>query len=304
MIFEGIKEYGMEDLKNINNLYSEKKKRVIFTIRHLLTKEAYVNKNSSQAGMICIVDGGGTLQLENNTQVSLVSNDCFMYEKDRAFSLSFDAPTEFFVLHFNFSDFVDEQYLIMEKEAVGTFLSFLKKSCDKMNGWHINAKRIQEILFVIENEMENRNFFSESIVKSYMTVILSLCIQYFFEDFRQGKQEQNAHYKNIEKSISYIHENLSKKITLEELAQIAMMGKTNYSVFFKKLTGMTVWEYILNARVELASSYLLEEKDALNITELAFQCGFNNSAYFNKIFKKIKGKTPSDYKKDQDNPCF
>lgn len=117
-------------------------------------------------------------------------------------------------------------------------------------------------------------------------------------------QEQNTHYKNIEKSIAYIHENLSKKITLEELAQIAMMGKTNYSVFFKKMTGMTVWEYIINARVALASSYLLENKDEYNITELTFQCGFNNSAYFNKIFKKLKGKTPRDFMKNIDNPCF
>ena len=108
----------------------------------------------------------------------------------------------------------------------------------------------------------------------------------FFEDLKNETREQNAHYKNIEKSIAYIHENLSKKITLEELAQIAMMGKTNYSVFFKKMTGMTVWEYIINARVALASSYLLENKDEYNITELAFRCGFNNSAYFNKIFKK------------------
>lgn len=294
----------MEYIKNINNLYSEKKKRVFLTIRHLLTRETYVNKNLHKAGIVCIVDGCGKLVFENGDKISLVSNDCYMYDKERAFSIDFEAPTEIFVLHFNFSDFIDEQYIIIEKEIIGTFLSFLRKSCDKINGWHINAKRIQEMLFAIEYEIENRDFFAESVIKSYITVIFSLSIQYFFENLKNEAREQNGHYKNIEKSIAYIHENLSRKITLEELARFAMMGKTNYSVFFKKMTGMTVWEYIINARVELASSYLLENKDEYNITELASQCGFNNSAYFNKIFKKLKGKTPGDFKKDMDNPCF
>ncbi len=294
----------MDDVKNINNLYCEKKKKVLFTMRHLLTKERYENKNLNQAGIICIVDGSGTLLFENGEALPLVSNDCFLYDKDRAFSLVFDVPTEVFILHFNFSDFIDEQYLIMEKDTTGDFLSFLRRSSSKINGWHINAKRIQEILFIIENDIENREIFSENVVKSYMIVVFSLSIQYFFDDLKNEKREQNAHYENIEKSIAYIHENLSKKITLEELAQIATMGKTNYSVYFKKLTGMTVWEYILNARVELASSYLVESKEEYNISELAFRCGFNNSAYFNKIFKKLKGKTPSDVKKDTENPCF
>ena len=146
--------YKMEDIKNINNLYSEKKKRVFLTLRHLLTKEAYVNKNLHQAGIVCVVDGAGSLVFENGDKLSLSSNDCFLYDKERAFSIDFEVPTEIFILHFNFSDFIDGQYVITEKETIGTFLSFLKKSCDKINGWHINAKRIQEMLFEIENEIE------------------------------------------------------------------------------------------------------------------------------------------------------
>jgi len=57
-------------------------------------------------------------------------------------------------------------------------LSFLKKSCNKINGWHINAKRIQETLFEIENEIENRDFFAESVIKSYVTVnnLIAVCL--------------------------------------------------------------------------------------------------------------------------------
>ena len=48
----------------------------------------------------------------------------------------------------------------------------------------------------------------------------------------------------------------------------------------------------------------LEKKGGYNITEVAYMCGFNNSAHFNKTFKKLKGKTPSDFKKYPENECF
>ena len=101
----------------------------------------------------------------------------------------------------------------------------------------------------------------------------------------------------------YINENLSEKITLDELAQVANMGKTGFSTEFKSITGMTVWEYIINARIELASSYLIE-KEGLNVTEISLMCGFNDNAHFAKIFKKIKGSTPREFKKKSNNPCF
>ena len=110
--------------------------------------------------------------------------------------------------------------------------------------------------------------------------------------------------KDIEKALVYINENITEKIELSTLAKIANMGKTNFSITFKKVTGMTVWEYILNTRIELAANYLIEKKDKYNITEIAFMSGFNNSAHFNKTFKKLKGKTPSDFKNSHENPCF
>jgi transcriptional regulator GlxA family with amidase domain len=136
-----------------------------------------------------------------------------------------------------------------------------------------------------------------------MGLIISHAIQYLYDELDRGGAARSAHSAAIERSLVYINENLSEKITLDELAQVAGMGKTGFSTAFKSITGMTVWEYILNARVELASSYLIEKND-FNVTEISLMCGFNDNAHFAKIFKKIKGSTPSEFKKKSSNPCF
>ena len=95
----------------------------------------------------------------------------------------------------------------------------------------------------------------------------------------------------------YINQHLSEQITLEKLAEIANMNKTYYSTFFKKLNKVTVWDYIISARIELAINYLMNSQVPKSIIEIAEACGFYNISNFNRIFKKITGKTPSEYKK-------
>lgn len=290
--------------ENTDNLYSEQKKKVLLTLRHLLVKEGYENSNLKTAGVFSVVDGSGTLVFSDGEELPLSAGDCFLYDKGNAFSFRLEVPTEILILQFNFSDFIDGQYAVFDKLQLEAFFDRILHSKEKIDGMHLNARKIQEALFLIENELENRNEGSEYVIKAYVALFLSFAMQYFHGEECEGTSRRNPHYKDIEKTILYINEHISEKISLDELAKIAMMGKTNYSVTFKKITGMTVLEYVLNARIELATNYLMENGGEYNITELAFLCGFNNSTHFNKTFKKLKGKTPSDFKKNSDNPCF
>ena len=142
------------------------------------------------------------------------------------------------------------------------------------------------------------------MIKAYLVLILSLAMQYLSEELSNEGLSRSQHYKSIKKSLDYIKENLSDKLTLDDLARIANMGKTNYSLAFKAVTGMTVWDYIQHARIEMAANYLLEKKGDFNITEIALMTGFHNPAHFTKTFKKIKGNTPSEFKNDSGNSCF
>jgi len=94
----------------------------------------------------------------------------------------------------------------------------------------------------------------------------------------------------------YVHKNYSNKITLEDMAELMSMSKVTFNRFVKKTTERTFITFLNGIRVDNASRMLAEED--FGVSEIAYKCGFYNIANFNRIFKKIKGCTPSQYRKE------
>lgn len=100
--------------------------------------------------------------------------------------------------------------------------------------------------------------------------------------------------RRIAKVINYIDQNLSKPIKLAELADLVGMSESAFSHFFRKKSNITVINYINNLRVAKACQLLADTTNT--VAEICFSCGFNNQSNFIRVFKKIKGQTPSDYR--------
>lgn len=109
--------------------------------------------------------------------------------------------------------------------------------------------------------------------------------------------------KAISKSIDYIDEHLCENIKLDDIAGVANVCPTYYGVIFKKLNGITPWEYITSKRILLATEKL-EKGECLSMYDLAYSCGFNNTANFNRAFKKYTGTVPSKYFKSKTNANY
>lgn len=93
----------------------------------------------------------------------------------------------------------------------------------------------------------------------------------------------------------YIMKNFQDDIPLPRIANEANMAVTTFCNFFKEHYRVTFVEYLNSIRVGHACRLLAEENR--NIVEVAYECGFNNLANFNRQFKKIKTMTPSEYRK-------
>jgi len=93
----------------------------------------------------------------------------------------------------------------------------------------------------------------------------------------------------------YIIQNFDRDISLSEIASVANMGVTAFCNFFKEQFRVTFVEYLNTVRIGHACK-LLAENDH-NVVEIAFECGFNNLANFNRQFKKLKGMTPTCYRR-------
>jgi AraC-like DNA-binding protein len=95
---------------------------------------------------------------------------------------------------------------------------------------------------------------------------------------------------------NYIAKNYMDEIRLNTLADIAGMSPSAFSRFFKLHTGRNLSDYIIEMRLGYASRMLVDT--ARSIGEISFQSGFNNLSNFNRIFKKKKGCSPSEFREN------
>ncbi|PLS16016.1 DNA-binding response regulator [Bacillus sp. M6-12] len=98
----------------------------------------------------------------------------------------------------------------------------------------------------------------------------------------------------IESAIQYIQINYGESLTLKGISELVYLSPSYFSRLFKEETGMTFVEYLSFTRVQKAKSML--RLSSLPIEVIANNTGFANSSYFATAFKKIVGKTPSEYR--------
>lgn len=111
-----------------------------------------------------------------------------------------------------------------------------------------------------------------------------------------AKVEVTSDSRRVQKVKSYIEKNYKHEIRLKTLADIAGMSSSAFSRFFKLHTGRNLSEYIIDQRLGYASRLLVDSTNS--IAEISYQCGFNNLSNFNRIFKKRKGCSPSEFREN------
>jgi len=131
-------------------------------------------------------------------------------------------------------------------------------------------------------------------VKSYLHLILIDLLR----NRQYGAPDKQEHLPDLRCVYDYIEEHLSEEMTLGSLAALVNLSPNYFSHLFKKLGGITLWEYITAKRVEQAARLICSDREHLTMLDIALRCGFNNTVNFNKAFKKRKGITPSQLKKD------
>ena len=102
--------------------------------------------------------------------------------------------------------------------------------------------------------------------------------------------------RRVLKVKSYINENYMHEIRLSDMASLAGMSPSAFSRFFKLHTGRNLTDYIIDMLLGYASRQLVDSTNS--IAEISYSCGFNNLSNFNRIFRKKKGCSPSEFREN------
>ncbi len=98
----------------------------------------------------------------------------------------------------------------------------------------------------------------------------------------------------IEKAFDYMEAHYEKEISLSDVARVVNMTQVSFCRLIKKRTGRTFIDSLNEIRLGHASRYLIDTSET--ISEISFKCGFNNLSYFNRVFRKKNGCTPTDFR--------
>lgn len=141
-----------------------------------------------------------------------------------------------------------------------------------------NAGRIKDVLagFTVQ----------ELLVRLMQTQARQLLFQNY---------QQHATSHRFAAVVQYIKQHLTEQLTVDKLSALACMSKATFFRVFKRELGLTPVEYIIQERLTEAKRLL--RNPLVTVADVCFRAGFNNTAYFQKLFKQYEGITPGLYKK-------
>lgn len=114
-------------------------------------------------------------------------------------------------------------------------------------------------------------------------------------ELRKSTEKYNISNEHISKIVNYIEDNFTSEINIESFSEIVPFSRRNLEVKFKEEMGISIYQFILQCRIDYFSHMFLTTDRTL--FDLALESGFNDCKNISRIFKKIKGATPAEYRK-------
>lgn len=166
-----------------------------------------------------------------------------------------------------------------------------------INYFHIDNRdkslKFEDYFEDIYNEYKGNDIFSNSLANAVAsTLVINLLRKY-------RKSITVKHDKKINRQIdyikSYIDTNYNEDIKLEDLSSMAYMNKFHLISEFKQSYRITPIEYLILKRIEISKNLLISTNHTME--EISALVGFNSQSYFNQVFKKKVGQTPSQFRR-------
>ncbi|MBR6793834.1 MAG: helix-turn-helix transcriptional regulator [Clostridia bacterium] len=269
--------------KAIGELYSENGKPLLkmWSIDVNSGERPYIKHSHSRFEITVVRRGTGEYTTEE-TVYPMAAGDVFVFSSNEIHCITRSEGLSITNLHF------EPRYL--DREFTALCFSHSEEFQNRIPAE--DAGVLRENHLKIEEEFSVNDEWLPTAVRSYLDLILIDLLRN-----RHYRARTETRGTEVLAVYDYIDRHLCEELTLERLAEVASLTPNYFSSVFKKLNGVSLWQYINAKRIEKAVRLIADPQEQLTMLEIAARCGFNNTANFNKVFKKMKGFTPTELKK-------
>lgn len=244
--------------------------------------------------LVFILSGQGK-QWINEHVVHYTKGDLFLLSPEDSHSFDVEYTTEFFLIKFN--DFYVNNTLIGDSKTIH-LIHILKKVKYRLGKSLYNSSDkllVNTILDTLLRESINRELYNSELIQQLINTLILLVARNLSTYIPDSISEVSD--TRVLEMLEYIQNNIYEpdKLQIACLAFEFDMSKTYISRFFKKHTNETIQQYIANHRLKLIESRLLYSD--LRIGEITVEFGFTDESHLNHFFKKLKGVSPSAFRK-------
>lgn len=236
------------------------------------------------------VESGSAKNFVNGKELKIIQDDFFIISDN---SSHYIRPTcnekEFKIINIIFdSSLFDIDYKIFSATTV--------YSC-------IKNHEIKTLFLNIKNEFGNKQSFYDEITKHLVGELLykigreKMLVKSKRKELLPSKDLSINSY--LGHAVEYIHANYNNQLTVDEISYEVGLSKGYLQKLFKEQRNTSVIEYLITYRMEQSCKLLIETE--YSIAVISNMVGFNDLKHFYKIFKRVFGTTPSEYRKNKEN---
>lgn len=201
-----------------------------------------------------------------------------------------DLQVETVVIHFN-ERFLGEDFLeLPEMQSIKKLLLLAKRGI-RITGYTNTLLR---------NKMETVLLAGGAYrVTGLINMLESIAVSQVYELLASiGFTQSEANFRSdyIKRIYEYTFDNFQDEISIKSVASVARISPNYFCRFFKSQTSKTYWQFLREVKIGYACKLIMDGK--MTISEIGYECGFNNPSNFNRQFKAVVRKTPLEYRRE------
>ncbi len=257
-------------------------------------EEMFIHGHDDFSELVIVLSGCAT-HIVNGERLEISKGDVFVMNKGTVHGYENTENFRICNIMFRTETFISENFDICQLHGFHA-LFLLEPKYNSENGFKSRLKLSPAVFSDVERliksaaeEFNSSNNGRKTMVRSYFLQLVVLLSRLY------GTNVRHREIEGISKAAAFMELNFMNDIETEDLLKVAHYSQRHFIRLFSAIYSTTPQQYLLSIRIRHACS-LLREK-TFSITEIAAKCGFNDSNYFCRIFKKNIGMTPSMYRK-------